>query len=305
MLFRNEASGVLAISQPAHAWISGQLCAPGTSGSASRCYWRRSSMTSRWLDWETAPSFDAETGRPHIFRAIGAAEHAPMWARGVRAPMPPWGAHVALLISLHGGVIYRRYTDRHRISAADAAAAQNYLDTQGPIEAAWAQALGLDDDEVERQRSLVAFADALSLALCGDLKTPLKLEARRRSGDRTQMQPRGVPGRAFEFVLDPWPFAVDPLVLEGEARGFRQKAASSAKPLCAPGSLGPNDRRFARKFAGAPERSRSLRKRHAGSKCRASPSFENARSQIRRSPAIVAASPDSVRASRPSARYPR
>ena len=141
-----------------------------------------------------------------------------MWTRGVLRAYAAWGAHVALLVSLHGGVIYRRYTDRLRISAADAAAAQNYLDTQGPIEAAWARALKLDDDEVDRQRSLVAFADALSLALCGDLKTPLTLEARRRGGDRTPMQLEGIFGHAFEFLLDPWPFAANYLVLEGEAR---------------------------------------------------------------------------------------
>ena len=218
MLFRNEASGVLAISQPAHAWISGQLLRAWDERLGEPLLLAAEQHDIGWLDWETAPSFDAETGRPHLFRAIGAAEHAPMWTRGVLRAYAAWGAHVALLVSLHGGVIYGRYTDRHRISAVDAAAAQNYLVTQGPIEAAWARALKLDDDEVDRQRSLVAFADALSLALCGDLKTPLQLEARRRSGERTSMQLEGIFGRAFEFVLDPWPFAGDHLVLEGEAR---------------------------------------------------------------------------------------
>ena len=80
-----------------------------------------------WMDWEVDPTFNTETGRPHLFREIGASTHAPMWTRGVQRAVGAWGIHVALLISRHGGVIYRRYTDRHRVSDADAAAAQNYL----------------------------------------------------------------------------------------------------------------------------------------------------------------------------------
>jgi hypothetical protein len=220
MLFRNETSGVLAISQPAHAWISGQLLRAWNERLDEPLLLAAEQHDIAWLDWETAPSFDGGTGRPHLFRAIGAAQHAPMWMRGVGRAHAAWGAHVALLVSMHGGVIYRRFTDRHRISAEDAAAAQNYLDKQGPIEAAWARALGFDDDEVERQRSLVAFVDALSLALCGELKAPLTIEARGRNGEWTAMNLEEVPGRAFTFVLDPWPFAVDRLVVEGEARAL-------------------------------------------------------------------------------------
>jgi hypothetical protein len=218
MLFRDEVSGVLAISQPAHAWISGQLLRAWQEPLGEPLLLAAEQHDIAWLDWETAPSFDPGTGRPHLFRAIGAASHAPMWMRGVERACAAWGAHVALLVSMHGGVIYRRFTDRHRISDADAAAAHAYLEAQGPIEAAWARALALDSDEVDRQRSLVAFADALSLALCGELTAPLALEARRRNGDRAAMQLVAAPGRAFAFALDPWPFAADLLVLEGEAR---------------------------------------------------------------------------------------
>ncbi|HZZ61617.1 MAG TPA: DUF3891 family protein [Roseiarcus sp.] len=218
MLFCNHNSGVLAISQPAHAWISGQLLRAWAEPLGEPLLLAAEQHDIGWLDWEAAPTFDPETGRPHLFRHVGAATHAPMWARGVEQALGAWGAHVALLISMHGGLIYRRFTDRHRMSEADARAAENYLATQASREATWMQALRLNTAEVKKESSLVAFADALSLALCGDLKAPMTLEAFAQNGDPIRIELIERPGRQFEFVLAPWPFTGDALTVEGEAR---------------------------------------------------------------------------------------
>jgi hypothetical protein len=141
-----------------------------------------------------------------------------MWARGVERARGAWGTHVALLISRHGGVIYRRYTGRHRMDAADAAAAQNYLNAQAPIETAWARALGFKAAELDKETALIAFADTLSLALCGEMKAPLDLQAPGRGGEASTLRLAERPQRSFDFVLSPWPFRVNELVVEGEAR---------------------------------------------------------------------------------------
>ena len=176
MLFRIEPSGVLAISQPTHAWISGQILRAWHEALSEPLLLAGEQHDIGWLDWETVPTFNHETGRPHLFREIGAAVHSPMWRQGVERALGAWGAHVAVLVSRHGGVIYRRYTDRHRIGEADAAAAQTYLETQAPLEAAWAKTLGLDAAALQKQTTLVALSDTLSLALCGELKTPFEVE---------------------------------------------------------------------------------------------------------------------------------
>ena len=137
---------------------------------------------------------------------------------GCSARLAPGGAHVALLISRHGGVIYRRYTDRHRMDAADAAAAENYLNAQAPIETAWSRALGLEAAELDKETALIAFADTLSLALCGEMKAPLDLEAPGRGGEALTIELAERPQRSFDFVLSPWPFRVNELMVEGEAR---------------------------------------------------------------------------------------
>jgi hypothetical protein len=218
MLFCNYNSDVLAISQPAHAWISGQLLRAWAEPLGEPLLLAAEQHDLGWLDWEAAPTFDPETGRPHLFRHVGAATHAPMWTRGVERALAAWGAHVALLISMHGALIYRRYMDRHRMSEADALAAGNYLATQSEREATWTEVLRLDPAAVRRESSLVAFADTLSLALCGGLMAPMSLEAPAQSGDLIRMELTDRAGRPFEFALAPWPFSGDTLAVEAEAR---------------------------------------------------------------------------------------
>ena len=218
MLFRTESSGILAISQLTHAWISGQILRAWDERLGEPLLLAAEQHDIGWIDWETAPSFNPQTGRPHVFRDIGAAVHAPMWTRGVERALGAWGAHVALLISRHGGVIYRRYTDRHRIAEADAAAAQRFMETQAPIETAWTQMLGLQAAALKKETTLLALADTLSLAVCGELKTPMDLEAPDRNGDALAMRLTERLGNPFDFILSPWPFHVDVVTVEGEAR---------------------------------------------------------------------------------------
>jgi hypothetical protein len=218
MLFRTEPSGVLAISQPAHAWISGQILHAWDEALSEPLLLAAEQHDIGWLDWETAPTFNPQTGRPHLFREVGAAVHSPMWRQGVERALGAWGAHVALLVSRHGGVIYRRYIDRHRASEADAAAAQTFLETQAPLEAAWAKTLELDAAALQKQTTLVALSDTLSLALCGELKTPFEVEAPNAGGGIETLRLIERPGHPFDFVLSPWPFRKDVLDVEGEAR---------------------------------------------------------------------------------------
>jgi hypothetical protein len=220
MLFRTEGAGVIAISQLAHAWISGQLLRAWDEPLSEPLFLAAEQHDVGWIDWEVAPSFDAKTGRPHLFRDVGASSHAPMWAKGVDRALGAWGRHVALLISRHGGVIYRRFTTRHSLADADPVAAKHYLETQAPKEEAWTRALGLNEAELNRESALVAFVDALSLALCGELKTPLELEAPDAGGGIRTLRLTERAGKPYDFILAPWPFRDGQIVVEGEGRAL-------------------------------------------------------------------------------------
>jgi hypothetical protein len=218
VLFRTEKSSVIAISQLAHAWISGQLLRAWDEEFCEPLLLAAEQHDLGWIDWEATPSFDANTGRPHLFRDVGAVTHAPMWAKGVERAAAAWGDHVALLISRHGALIYRRYFFRHQSAPEDAAAVKDYLETQAAKQEAWARGLGFDEARLTKESGFVALVDALSLGVCGELRAPLELEAPGRDGAMQKMRLAERPGRPFDFVLSPWPFREGALIVEGEAR---------------------------------------------------------------------------------------
>ena len=210
MMYRSEGGRELSISQPAHAWISGQLLRRFAEPLSEQLLFAAELHDLGWLDWERAPPFDARAGRPPSFREVGAAAHAPMWTAGVEAALAAWGPQVALLISRHGGRIYRRF-GLPSSGPQDAAAIHAYLAAQAPREAEWARAAGLDAAELERQSTLIAFVDALSLAVCGALRAPARLEL---PGVEVQLAAAG----PYDLRLTPWPFAGGAFEIEGQGR---------------------------------------------------------------------------------------
>ncbi len=175
MMYRQDDGRWLAIGQPAHAWISGQLLRRLALKLPEAVLLAGEQHDLAWIDWEREPPFDPETGRPPSFREVGPVAHRPMWTQGVERALAAWGPHVALLISRHGGRIYRRFGLPHA-GPEEKAAIEGYLAAQAPREAEWAAASGLDAATLDYQSTLIAFVDALSLAVCGALRAPAELD---------------------------------------------------------------------------------------------------------------------------------
>ena len=92
MLFRTEPSGVLAISQPTHAWISGQILRAWDEALSEPLLLAAEQHDIGWLDWETAPTFNP---RPvarissarlaqRCIRRCGGKASSERWAPGAR-----------------------------------------------------------------------------------------------------------------------------------------------------------------------------------------------------------------------------
>lgn len=225
MLFRDLPDGSwLAVSQPMHALVSGQMLrAWGAEGFAAAEPFEEVATAAAqhdvaWMGWEAAPTLDPAAGRPHGFRAVGAKDHAPMWAEGVRRAIAAWGPWVGLLVSRHGTRIYASYQDRHRASPADAEAAAAYQAEQAPLRRELMALVGATERQVETAAALVAVTDALSLAACGGIATlgwsgmaPL---AGGGEVPLTLSEDAGVMG------VSPWPFATGEVRLSWSARRF-------------------------------------------------------------------------------------
>ncbi|MBU8544907.1 MULTISPECIES: DUF3891 family protein [Roseomonadaceae] len=223
MLLRDLPDGsLLAISQPMHALVSGQIArawgAPGFAALdpfedvATAC----AQHDVAWMGWEAAPTLDPETGLPHVFRAVGARSHAPMWAEGVARALVAWGPWVALLVSRHGSLIYGSYADRHQLDQADADAAETYLREQAVVQQDLAHHLGATPAQVETAGALVAVTDALSLAVCGGVETVGGVgSAPMADGSRVKLT---LTEQAGVLAIAPWPFRLAEVTLEWRAR---------------------------------------------------------------------------------------
>ncbi len=226
MLFRDLPDGSwLAVSQPMHALVSGQMLrAWGAKGFARPDPFEEVAVAAAhhdvaWMGWEAAPTFDAATGRPTQFRQVFARDHAPMWAEGVRRALASWGPWVGMIISRHGSRIYESYQDRHQSGPEDLDAAATYEREQRALRAGLMAALGVSEAELEEAAALVAVVDALSLAACGGIETlgwsgyaPLE-----GGGTVPLKLADAAPG---VMTVDPWPFAVAEVPLSWSARRF-------------------------------------------------------------------------------------
>ena len=210
MLRRGEA---LLVGQPAHAWVSGQLARawgnaafPAPSPREPFCLAAEQHDVG-WADADRAPLLD-EDGRPRSFLAYPRAEHVAIW-RGAAPRLLAQSRYAALLVSLHGTSLYERI-DPDAYPADVAAAIRAYVDGERALQASLA--VGLDPEEVDRNRRLLLALDRFSLALCHgraatleELGTPIAIAPDDGGG-----------GEAW--TVAPWPFAAERVVVGCEAR---------------------------------------------------------------------------------------
>jgi hypothetical protein len=213
VLLRPDGDAVLAITQPAHAWVSGQLARAWGNGRFGVIRpWEEVCLAAEqhdvgMTDWELAPTLNPETGLPHSFMEMGLDTHLGLWSSAAHR-VSPQSRYAALLVSLHGTALYERRdlarlgpeeADRVRAFLAEQRALQDEL---RPPEAT--------DDEVARNQRLVWTWDSLSLGLLLGW-TPYELRAVPTAGEPVDVT-------VSDDTLDPWPFATEEVTVRAEAR---------------------------------------------------------------------------------------
>ncbi len=90
MLLRKDGESVIAIPQPSHAWLSGQLArAWGNERFVAPVPNEEVCLAAEqhdigWLSWEASPVLDERTGLPQEFFALPSRRHIAIWREGVR-----------------------------------------------------------------------------------------------------------------------------------------------------------------------------------------------------------------------------
>jgi hypothetical protein len=228
MMFRETPDGVIAITQPSHAWISGQIVrAWGNASFGPVTPYEDVCLGAEqhdigWLVWEQAPTLNKATGRPHSFREISIADHTAMWRRGTEMALA-FGRYPALLASLHGTGLYAGF-DFAAATKADGAIVRAFLDGERAVQDRLRESLCADrqlgeysdDATIARNRGLVRTADRMSIAICtamrdlavrtGDPREAIVRQVPTADGE-TDLRMALVDGGMTNILVSPWPFA--------------------------------------------------------------------------------------------------
>jgi hypothetical protein len=191
VLLVDHPDGKVAVAQPSHAWISGQLARAWGDDVHPReevCL-AAEQHDMPWVDWERSPAYDPATGYPHTFMSLDMPAKLAMWQTGPDALLAQ-SRYAALLVSLHGS---RLYKDLDRSAFEQEVRAT--LDTS--------------DEEIQRNHRLVWTWDSMSLALL--------LGWRPWAAEGLRMEPDG--------TVTPWPFATESLTVRCEGRLLTEPGA--------------------------------------------------------------------------------
>jgi hypothetical protein len=214
MLLRREGDSVVAIGQPAHAWLSGQLArAWGNERFGVVEPWEEVCLAAEQHDigmaaWEGAPTLNAETGLPRSFMELELDVHLQIWSQAARLVVPQ-SRYAAMLVSMHGTALYER-RDLARLEPEEVERVQAFLADQRALQEELRASLDADRALVRRNQRLVWSWDSLSLGLLLDW-SPFELKGVPTADGEVDVAVRG-------DTLVPWPFAAPQVDLRCEGR---------------------------------------------------------------------------------------
>lgn len=231
MLERLDEQGTLVISQPAHAWVSRQLAqAWGNELVGDFAPWTEVVEAAgqhdlSWIPWEAMPKLDPRTGRPYSFRSMPTMMHLGVWRDAGKLALA-YGRYTALLVSKHGSGLYERYHDFEADSPGEAAAARAYIDAAHKFESELLANLRRDphyaalaaDENVERNRRLVALWDGMSLAICGGFTGQRRFDGAPAARAEMELTLIQADADATLMYVDPWPFRTEQVHISCEGR---------------------------------------------------------------------------------------
>ncbi len=231
MLLREDERGLLAIGQPSHAWVSGQLArAWGNERFGALDPWEEVCLAAEqhdvgWAERDLEPLYNPDTGRPRSFMEMPIDLHLGLFTAGPRSLLSQ-SRYAALLVSMHGSRLYAR-RDLDRVPAPDAEKIREFLADQRAFQQNLIETLGADTDRVDRNSRLVWTWDYLSLALCLNWAPATATRCPTAAGPVDLELTSG--GDRGTLVLDPWPFSVTGLTVRCEGRRLPARVADETQ----------------------------------------------------------------------------
>jgi len=251
MLHRASPKGLICITQPLHAWISGCLARAwgneqfgGVEPREEVCLGAEQHDIG-WLMWENMPTLNQNSGYPHRFTELPTQVHIGIWSNAKNLAMP-LGRYVRLLVSLHGTGLYERFRSWER-SPETTQIVQDFLRREYAFQEQLSAKLQADEyyapyatpEAIERNRQLVAIWDILSLIICqGFSGEQQSSRVPTASNGQTTLTLTSVRDDPQQITVSPWPFQQSEVTLVYEGRllleTFTDEMAMREALMCAP-----------------------------------------------------------------------
>ncbi len=236
MIYRSWGEGWLMISQPAHAWLAGELAALwGNRDFPSPSPRSAVELATRlhdigWAAWDQAPRLGAE-GQPVNFIGTTFEETLPIWRTAV-TQIFTFDPYAALLVSMHAATVYRQRLVRGTDPAEERPRVKEELERLGKEQEKLRANLAAhptyrqvaDPEMAERAYRWLRLCDMLSLALCSDvLPAEGEIENVPWTSDDQFTTIRYRVLKPFVLRLDPTPFSQSSVQFTLQARSLDQK----------------------------------------------------------------------------------
>ncbi|MFB2892833.1 DUF3891 family protein [Aerosakkonemataceae cyanobacterium BLCC-F50] len=236
MLLRSSSpEEVICITQPHHAWISGQLARMwgneqfGQVSPHQEVCLAAEQHDIGWLIWEQTPTLNPQTGYPHSFSELATKNHIKNWSKARNFALP-LGRYVALLVSLHGTRLYERFRSWENYPETKELV-QNFLNDEYAFQQELITKLQKDSyhapyatpEVIKRNQKLVAVWDALSLIICHGFTGEKIVENVPTANGEITLTLKNKENHPLEISVSPWPFRKSQVNLVFEGRLLQQK----------------------------------------------------------------------------------
>lgn len=236
MLFRTVDEKRVYITQPTHAWVSGQMAQVwgnrqfGELAPYQAVCLGAAQHDIGWVPWETAPTFNSATGYPHSFNEVTPKVHTQLWA-GAKHLAMPMGRYVALLVSLHGTGLYERFTHWKK-SAETTQIVESFLQHEKEFQQQLIDCLKQDPayapyvtpKAITRNQRLIATLDALSLIICMGTTGQQRIEQVPTATGETTLTLMPINPDLTQITVEPWCFQPDEVIVVFEGRILQEPA---------------------------------------------------------------------------------
>lgn len=239
MILMERNNSIRAITQPTHAWVSGELARQWGNKFFSSFHPHSEVLLAAfqhdcgWADWELDPEFNRKTGLPYNFLNMPFTSHLEIWKRSTRQ-MSVQNSYAALLILRHSLFLF----DLHDFESEPEEyreAADSFLISEKMLEQKLLNRLRYQYERTEYStgnlavnQAFIRTWDYLSLYACmgkQDEETVMGVPVNDK--ETVPMVIRCPDNEQNCYLLQPWPFDRDVVTMTCECRYMEKESVDN------------------------------------------------------------------------------